>query len=110
MPWAKLSDDYPVNLKVEAASLALVGAHALAIARASREMTDGVVPKVWLRKRGLTPRQLQRGFELVLFEPVDELHVQVHDYLDANPSAEQWHAEREKSRRTSANHRAKKAT
>lgn len=112
MTWAKLDDQFPVNVKVSALKDNEFRLHVTAICHCSAQLTDGFVAK---HVPGVLPnvprtRALKRAInklvEIGLWEEVDDGWV-IHDYLDWNPSAAQ--AKAKKAARAAAGRRGGQA-
>lgn len=93
MPWAKFDDRYDDTRKIKRAwkaSKATVGLHAMAITYCSRHQTDGVVDLDWVLERVQSMREctklIEKMVDLRLFDPIDDTHWLVHDYLEYNDS------------------------
>lgn len=102
MSWARMDDRYDDNRKVKRAwrrSPRAIGLHAMAITYCARHRTDGLVDIDWIEEK--VPAKPERDkaittlVDVGLFEPVDEEHWQVHDFLDYNPSAAESDAQRQ---------------
>jgi hypothetical protein len=106
MPWAKLDDRYDDTRKIKRAwkaNRALIGLHAMAITYCARHQTDGIVDLEWLEER--LPNDKERAktvaqmVEHDLFEPVDDEHWRLHDYLKHNASKDEREVKRRSDRR-----------
>lgn len=98
MSWVKLDDQFPTHPKIITVGGDAAWLHVCALCYCGQHLTDGKVPRAMLdrlsdRKNvaGLTARLLNAG---VWIDRGDE--IELHGYLDYNPSREQVLAEREK--------------
>lgn len=90
MPWARLDDGFWRNTKLEAVSLAALGLYALGLSYAGDQTTDGKISE----RRA---RDLARGRRSLIDElvncglwTVEAGGYVIRDFLDYNPSAEEW--------------------
>jgi hypothetical protein len=91
--WAKFDDLYDDHRKIKRAwkrHPRAVGLHSMAVTYCARHETDGVVDPEWLEEK--LPATKERNAVLAvlvdcgLFEPLQDDHYLVHDYLDFNES------------------------
>lgn len=88
MSWFALSDTGTFHAKVVAAGNEAYGAWCRAGQWCSAQLTDGKIP--WLIATTIGPKRLwKRLLDVRLCDTVDDEHLQLHDYLDHNPSAEE---------------------
>lgn len=108
MSWVKLDDSFDGHKKVRRAGLEATGLHARALSHAGKEMEGGHIDPEWVEeragKRGL--KLAEKLVQVGLWEPNGNGWV-IHDYLDYNPTREEWEAERAK--RSAAGKRAASA-
>jgi hypothetical protein len=91
--WARFDDLYDDHRKVKRAwkrHPRAVGLHAMAVTYCARHETDGVVDPEWLEEKLPAVRERDATLTVLvdcgLFEPLDDDHYLVHDYLDFNES------------------------
>ena len=110
MGYAQFDSLYDDNPKIKRAwrtDPALVGLHAMAITHCNRHNSDGEIHVDWVDEKlallRYTARQRLVVIEALvkqrLFEPIDDEHYYVHDYLDWNSSRDQRQAFAEHGRR-----------
>jgi 5-methylcytosine-specific restriction endonuclease McrA len=92
--WVRFDDASEGHPKFLRAGLAAEGLHKRACCYASKQLTDGFVPQVWVDQNtwDLKPAERRRIVAALvterLFEPVEGGYM-IHDFLDFNPSRAQ---------------------
>jgi hypothetical protein len=92
MPWFHVDDDAADHRKVIAAGNAAFGAWVRMGAWASKNLTDGFVPRSQARHYA-SPAQLTRLLKVTLLESCNGGYL-IHDYNDANPTHAKIRADR----------------
>jgi len=94
MPWVKISDDFPKNVKVISAGLEARALYVTALCHCNEKLTDGFVDPLFLPAlamiTGITDLEgcIDKLLEVGLWEAIDGGYI-VHDYHDYNPTKEQ---------------------
>lgn len=99
MSWIKLDDQFPTHPKIVAAGGDAAWLHVCALCYCGQHLTDGLVPK------GMLDRISDRKNARKLAEKLIEVgawadrgdSIEIHDYLDHNPSREKVLEERRKA-------------
>lgn len=110
MPWVRLDDHFDESPKIAAASDSAFRLWTTALAYANRNLSDGFIPVLMLRRLSTAPKPEKDAAELVrlrLWEVADGGY-QIHDFHEYQPSKEQVLSERESTRQRVANWRAGK--
>ena len=105
MSWVKIDDQFPTPPKVVAAGGDAAWLHVCALCYCAQHLTDGMVPRAMLERisdrknaRNLAERLIEVGMWI---DRGDE--VEIHGYLDYNPSREKVLEERRKAAERRAN-------
>lgn len=99
MTWVRVDDKLPDHPKVEAlgsSRLPALGLHLSALCYCSEYLTDGVVPAMKVRK--MQKRLVDALVSVGLWHRLGNGDIQIHDYLDYNPSREVVQGRRESAR------------
>jgi hypothetical protein len=95
MPWVKLDDSFYSHPKVVSAGVEATGLYVLALTYAARHLTDGHVPKAWVKQVvGNRTRKLSSALVEHGLWSENGTGWLIHDYLIYNPSREKIHAKR----------------
>lgn len=86
MLFVQLDVNWPDHPKVMDVGLAGAGLHAAALCIAKRMETDGVLDRRHLHRLGAADQLIDLLIEVGLFDHIDDDRVQVHGWLDRNPS------------------------
>lgn len=86
MTWVRIDDTFPEHPKVVGLSAAAFRLHVTAICYASRNLTDGYVPRGALRALGGTKQRVAELVKAGLWDGGGATGWQLHDYLDYNRS------------------------
>lgn len=106
MSWFRLDDQGAFHAKVVAAGNEPYGAWCRAGQWCSAQLTDGRIP--WRIALTIGRRRLwNRLVEVGLCEPIDDEHLQIHDFLDYNPTGKSVRANRVRKAKNVAAHRAR---
>ncbi len=97
MTWVRLDDSFSDNPKVAGISDAAFRAYVTALCYCARQLTDGVVPTIMLRRLGIRAKDITELVEVGLWHEAD-VGIVIHDYLKYNASRAKIEAERESSR------------
>jgi hypothetical protein len=93
MPWHKTDDRFPEHPKVIGLSLEAKGVWLELGCHAAKYLTDGIIPRQ-VAHRYPKPR-LRELLHVHLLEPFGRDY-RLHDYLDYNPSRDQWVAQQQR--------------
>ncbi len=105
--WFRLDDNGAFHKKVVAAGNEAYGAWCRAGQWCSAQLNDGLVP--WDIALTIGPRKLwDRLLKVRLCDPVDDEHIQIHDFNEYNPKGESVRAERARKARNVADYRARR--
>jgi 5-methylcytosine-specific restriction endonuclease McrA len=109
MPWIRLSDDYFDHPKFSSLSDGAFRLWHEGLAYCRKFQTDGLIPTTVMRRlRSYSPKRMR---ELMtpwmaemnpLWDPIQDVGVKVHDYLDWNLSKEEEQQQREESKQRMA--------
>lgn len=105
MTWVKLDDGFPEHPKVLGLSDAAFRLHVVAICYAARNLTDGVIPRVWLKDAKAT---LKIAVQQLVAARLWSEHADgwaVHDYLTYQQSRTQVEESRERNNSRVKRHR-----
>lgn len=104
MAWVKLDDGFPDHPKVERAGFKAAWLYVCGLAYASRQLTDGVVPRERIGKLAGLPGErglAQRLVDVGLWREHPDGY-EIHDYCKHQRRREQVLEDREKSRQRMA--------
>jgi hypothetical protein len=97
MPWVRIEDNFPEHSKVLGLSDAAFRLHIHALCYAARQLTDGVIPRVWLTggKGRAVPKAVSQIVDAGLWD-TDGDDYRIHDYLVYQPSRTDVEANRDR--------------
>lgn len=105
MTWAKLSDNFHSHPKTERMGLDGAGLYAIGISYAACHLTDGFLPKPWVKKQA-PAKLVNRLVSIGAWLEVDGGY-EIADFLDYNPPRAEIEEKRRLQRERQTRHRAR---